>query len=65
MPANVCGERATMPKMTFRFAVPEDAPAFARWAAENPDIPEKDLAASLQKNNPTATVLVVEEELNG
>jgi hypothetical protein len=50
-------------KMTFRFAVPEDAPAFAKWAAENPDIPEKDLAASLQKNNPTATVLVVEEEL--
>jgi hypothetical protein len=51
-----------MPKMTFRFAVPEDAPAFARWAAENPDIPHKDLEASMKKNNPTATVLVVEED---
>lgn len=52
-----------MPKMTFRFATPEDAPAFSRWAAENPDIPGKDLEASMTKNNPTATVLVVEEEL--
>jgi hypothetical protein len=50
-------------KMSFRFPVPEDAPAFARWAAENPDIPEKDMLAGTKENNPTATALVVEEEL--
>jgi hypothetical protein len=49
-------------KMTFRFATAEDAPAFARWASENPDIPQKDLEASMKKNNPTATVLVVEQD---
>ncbi len=48
-------------KMTFRFATPADAPAFAEWAAKNPEIPQKDLEASMKKNNPTATVLVVEE----
>jgi|SRR5215471_3929441 len=51
-----------MGNMTFRFATPEDAPAFARWAATNPQIPEKDLKAGMKENNPTATVLVVEEE---
>lgn len=52
-----------MPKMTFRFATVEDAPAFARWAAENPQIPRKDIEAGMKENNPTATVLVMEEEI--
>jgi hypothetical protein len=52
-------------KMSHRFAMPEDAPAFARWAAENPQIPVKDLNAGRKENNPTATVLVIEEDVDG
>jgi hypothetical protein len=48
--------------MTFRFATPDDAPAFAAWAAQNPQIASKDLQAGMKENNPTATVLVVEED---
>jgi len=48
--------------MTFRFANPEDAAPFARWAAENPDIPQRDIEASMKENNPTATFLVIEDE---
>lgn len=52
-------------KMSFRFAMQEDAPAFAKWAAENPQIAQKDLLAGMKENNPTATVLVIEEEVDG
>lgn len=48
--------------MNFRFANAEDAAPFAKWAAENPDIPTKDIAAALKENNPTATVLIVEDD---
>jgi hypothetical protein len=37
----------------FRLAEPADGPAFSKWAAENPQIEEKDLLATLKKNNPT------------
>lgn len=46
--------------INFRFAVPEDAPAFADWAAKNPDIPVKDVKAALTENNPTCKVLIIE-----
>jgi hypothetical protein len=48
--------------MKFRFANPEDAAPFAKWATENQDIPEKDIEAARKENNPTATVLVIEDE---
>lgn len=53
------------PKMSFRFAQPEDAPAFAAWAANNPQIAVKDLEAGMAENNSTATVLVIEEDVDG
>jgi hypothetical protein len=53
------------PKMSFRFAQPEDAPAFAAWAASNPQIDRKDLEAGMAENNSTATFLVIEEEVDG
>jgi hypothetical protein len=40
-------------KWDFRLAEPADAPAFSKWAAENPQIEQKDLLAALKKNNPT------------
>lgn len=43
-----------------RFANEDDAKPFAEWAAKHPDIPKKDIRASLTKNNPTSKVLVVE-----
>jgi hypothetical protein len=46
--------------MRWRFAGPEDAPALAKWAAENPDIPLQD-ARSL-KNHPTTEAIVIEED---
>lgn len=48
--------------MTFRFATPEDAPAFAEWCGKNPHIPQRDKEAGMKENNPTATVLVIEED---
>lgn len=50
------------PKMSFRFAQPEDAPAFAAWAASNPQIERKDLEAATKEANPTATFLVIEQD---
>jgi hypothetical protein len=47
--------------LTFRFAQPSDAESFTRWAVENPKIPHKDILASMKANNPTSTVLVIEE----
>lgn len=44
-----------------RFATPEDAPAFAEWAASNPDIPREDLEA-LQR---CATPLTLVVEIDG
>jgi len=47
---------------TFRLAVPEDAEAFARWAAGNPLIDPKDLQTGLKKNNPTILFFAVEKD---
>ena len=46
----------------FRLAEPADAPFFAKWAAENPQIDPADIDAGLQKNNPTSTTFAVENE---
>lgn len=48
--------------MTFRFANPEDAEPFAAWATDHPDIPARDIKAAMKENNPTATILVIEDE---
>ena len=44
---------------TFRLAVPDDATAFAAWAAENPQIDPKDLEAGLKRTNPTVVTFAV------
>jgi hypothetical protein len=49
-------------KMSFRFATQDDAPAFAEWAAKNPQIDPKDLVAGTKEQNPTTTYLVIEED---
>jgi hypothetical protein len=46
----------------FRLAEPADAPAFSKWAAENPQIEEKDLLATLKKNNPTILFFVATKD---
>jgi hypothetical protein len=46
--------------MNIRFATPEDFPAFAKWASENPDIPAKDIESAIR--NKTTVVLVAEED---
>jgi hypothetical protein len=51
-----------MSEINFRFATPEDAPAFTKWTMENPQIPQKDREAAMKENNPTATVLVLERD---
>lgn len=38
---------------SFRLAEPADAPAFAKWVAENPQIDPQDVNAALKENNPT------------
>jgi hypothetical protein len=43
---------------TVRFAEPKDAESFAKWAAENPDVPQRDIDST--GKNPTTTTLVVE-----
>jgi hypothetical protein len=43
-------------------AVKEDAPEFAKWVANNPDIPSRDVQAGLSKNNPTALCFVAEKD---
>lgn len=48
--------------MTFRFANPEDAAPFAKWAVDNPDIPQNDIKAAMKENNPTVNVLIVEDD---
>jgi hypothetical protein len=52
-----------MSEWNYRLAQPEDAEAFAQWAATNPQIDPKDLEAGMRKNNPT--VLTVVAELDG
>lgn len=47
---------------TFRLAVPDDAEAFSKWAAENPHIDTKDLLAGTKKQNPTVLFFVVEKD---
>lgn len=51
--------------MNFRFARPEDAPAFAAWIAKNRYIPQEDKIAATKEANPTATFMVIEEEIGG
>lgn len=46
----------------YRLAVPEDAEAFANWAAHNPQIDSKDLEAGTTKNNPTVITVVAEKD---
>lgn len=48
--------------MNVRFATPGDAQAFAEWAVNNPDIPDKDIRAAMSENNPTVRYLVIEED---
>lgn len=48
--------------MTFRFATPEDAPAFAAWAADNRLIDRGDVAAATKEQNPTTTYFVIESD---
>lgn len=47
---------------TFRFGKPEDAGRFAAWASDNPSISRRDIEAGMKENNPTSTVLVIEED---
>lgn len=42
----------------FRLAEVSDAEAFSKWAAENPNIDQKDLIACLKVNNPTVIFFV-------
>lgn len=51
-----------MSEYTCRAAVPEDAPAFAEWVQNNPQIAPADVDAGLRKNSPTSVVLVVEKD---
>lgn len=46
--------------INFRFATAEDAPAFARWVAENQQIDAKDKLAATKEANATTTFLVLE-----
>jgi len=50
----------TEQKYSFRLASVEDAPAFAKWAAENPQTERADLEAGMKQNNPTVVTWVVE-----
>ena len=45
----------------FRLAVPDDAEAFSRWAAENDQIDQKDLLAGTKAVNPTVLTFAVED----
>jgi len=51
-----------MPEWNFRLAQPEDAEAFSRWAASNPEIDPKDLRMGMAKNNPTVLTFVAEKD---
>lgn len=44
-----------------RFAGPQDAENFSRWAANNRFVDPGDIRDSLKASNPTSTVLVVEK----
>ena len=46
----------------FRLAKPEDAEAFSKWAATNPQIEQKDLLAGMHKNNPTVLTFTVTKD---
>src|SRR5580765_945291 len=48
--------------MKFRFANPEDAESFSKWACDNADIPARDIESAKKENNPTSTVLVIETD---
>jgi hypothetical protein len=51
-----------MSEWKFRLAEPADAPAFSKWSAENPQIEQKDLIATLKAKNPTCLFFVAEED---
>jgi len=46
----------------FRLAVAEDAPEFSKWAAENPQIAQKDLLQGMKATNPTVVTFVAEHD---
>jgi hypothetical protein len=51
-----------MSEWTFGLAEPADAPAFSKWAAENPQIEQKDLLAGMKSNNPTVITFAVRKD---
>lgn len=51
-----------MSNWQFRLAVSDDAAAFAKWAAENPQIDQKDLIAGMGRTNPTVLTGVAEKD---
>lgn len=51
-----------MSNWTFRFANPNDAEAFTKWALENPDVDRKDLFAATKQKNPTVLFFAVEKD---
>lgn len=55
-------ESMSLNGLKFRFAEEKDSEAFAKWAVENPQIPQRDMLASLKSNNPTCVTLVVEKD---
>jgi hypothetical protein len=50
------------PIWAYRLAQPEDAIAFSTWAAQNPQIEQKDLLATLKANNPTCVFFVATKD---
>jgi hypothetical protein len=51
-----------MPKMTFRFAVPEDSEEFSRWVVKNRLVDRGDIKAATKEENPTTTYFVIESD---
>ena len=51
-----------MPKMTFRFAVPEDSEEFSRWVVKNRLVDRGDIKAATKEENPTTTYFVIERD---
>ena len=51
-----------MSEYKFRLAEERDAPAIAKWVAENTQIDAKDIQLGLKKNSPTAVYFVVDRD---
>jgi hypothetical protein len=56
------GERVIEGELTYRWAEPADAEAFALWSSGNGKIPHKDVVASMSVNNPTCVYFVIEKD---